>query len=327
MKAFEIICKDVHEEVLAVIRNRVVNHKLSFPLSCQDYSGARIAYLGRLDEHRRESRRPKIVLAKCWLLFVVFACAVLFEAFKDEPRCLRPFFIMIMATVLSLAYLRAFAAMPLQSIGASYLLDSSQSRQVILEQKFNKTLRQTKLAGPLGALWFINCDLIPAFNDQRISFYEKDSIMRAFFGLKNGVFDCVGIAGLVMLLLLEKKISVRIEKVRNAALDTMFTHCFIIVNRTQGKITDMASWNHDCMIVDPWYGLCLFIHEIRKDADFFTKYPLLDMNEKAVIAEVESGDKPPEGYRPFLQKLPVLLYPKRKSCSLDPLDILWPRLH
>ena len=274
-----------------------------------------------------ESRRPKVLLAKCWLLFVVFACAVLFEAFKEEPRYLRPFFIMIMATALSLMYLRVFDAMPLQSIGASYLLDSSQSRQVILEQKFNKTLRQTELAGPRGALWFINCDLIPAFHDSNIGFYEKDSIMRALFGLKNGVFDCVGIAGLVMLLLLEKKISARIEKVRNKALDTVFAHCFIIVNRTQGKITDMESWNRDCMIVDPWYGLCLFIHEIRKDPDFFTKYPLLDMNEKTVIAEVKSGDKPPEGYRPFLKKLPVLLYPKRKCCSLDPLDTLLPGLH
>ena len=100
----------------------------------------------------------------------------------------------MIATILSLVYRRAFAAMPLETIGVSCLLDSSQAKQVILEQKFSKTTRQAELAGPCGALWFINCDLIPAFSDQQIAFYEKDSIMRALFGLQNGVFDCVGIA-------------------------------------------------------------------------------------------------------------------------------------
>lgn len=325
--SLEIICKNVHEEVLAAIRDRIVNHKLSSPIDCKDYASARVSYLSRMHEYMRESHRPRILLAKCWFLFVVFAGGVLCEAFKEEPRCLRPFLNLMIATVLSLAYWRVFTAMPLESIGVTYLLNSSESRQVILEQKYNKTLRQTELAGPMGGLSFINYDLIPAFSDNNIAFFEKDSIMRAFFGLKNGVFDCISIAGLVMLLLLKKKISVRIEKVRNKSLNTVFAHCFIIVNRTQGKITDMESWNDDCMIVDPWYGLCLFIHEIRKDPGIFTKYPLLDMNEKTVIAEIKSGDKPPEGYYPFLKKLSALLHPKRKSCSRDPLDILWPSLH
>lgn len=109
---------------------------------------------------------------------------------------------------------------------------------------------------------------------------DQRAIIQAVHTVRNkGGFDCVSISGLVMLLFMKQQIPGYIERVKYNPEDETpkdSPHSYIVVNRTQGTVDNFESWNNDAIIIDSWYGICKTVKEIRKDPDFFLKYPLLD---------------------------------------------------
>ncbi|MBB70919.1 MAG: hypothetical protein CMF50_00800 [Legionellales bacterium] len=117
------------------------------------------------------------------------------------------------------------------------------------------------------------------------------------FCLRNNAFDCVHISHIVIMMLVRGAYIGRIERFvtdnETSALAGRI-HSYMVINRTDGSYHDLASWNDDAWVIDPWYGVCQSIDDIRKTdgglVTFLQMYPLMDpADKKAEKLTVDKG--------------------------------------
>jgi hypothetical protein len=125
-------------------------------------------------------------------------------------------------------------------------------------------------------------------------------------GIKNKIFDCVSMAALLTLKLIEQEIPVTIERVIKNG-NNFDGHSYIIVNRdAKSTLTNSDTWNDNCLILDPWYEVFVSAKEIKQNKEFLLKYPLLNPHDKTTVMRI-MGNRAPEAYKNYLASLNNLL--------------------
>ncbi len=219
-------------------------------------------------------------IAKYSFLIFIFCVACLVLASRSESKYPTgaALGISILLALMTKQYQKNFASIPFQSVGARLFLDSQRAQHIALDTKIEQSLHQVGRVGSFfhtssGARRFhsFNRDITleNALNDSDIYDLEHSAMVLALFCVQNGAFDCVAISALVTLKLIEKKIPAPIERIAKPGTNVWDAHSFIIVNRSQGNPKDIATWNTDCIIIDPWYGICKKTGEIQADLTFF----------------------------------------------------------
>jgi hypothetical protein len=136
---------------------------------------------------------------------------------------------------------------------------------------------------------------------------EHEAMLRVFFGIKNEVFDCISVAGLVTLKLVNAKFPGSIERLVKLG-NYSDGHSYIVVNRSaQSNLNNINSWNDNCLIIDPWYNIFISIADMKsKNSNLLLSHPLLDPQDKIVVMRI-TPENLPSGYSNYLQELSPLL--------------------
>jgi hypothetical protein len=303
-------CQKTYEEIHALVAGKIPS-SLNTPIqNARNLEDARNIFFQLSQEEIRSKKKQ--TAAKYMFPLSLICAAYLAYLYQDESPCrtdhmVRDFIFGLFVLLIAKKYQLTFGSVPLQSVGAHLFLSSEEAKQLDLEEKFDKTQLQVRSPFLLGRKFYGN-----------INYLEQDAITRALLGVKNGVFDCVAISALVMLKLIEEGISCPIERVAKMGNDAQDPHSFVVVNRTEGTINNVHSWNLDAILIDPWYGVYKTAEEIQTDSNFFLTYPLLHPGDKRVMVCV-AGNAPPAGYRYYLDKLNGLLDPDRSPNCIDKL--------
>jgi len=336
----EQISRTVHDLVHNLVKDSIVNHELAAPLrqeNIANLSEAKIEYFRLFEASYNSQHQFKIVVAKYWLLLAILILALLYQSLLSERplSVIKLFLALVLSFVAMKCYQRVFTTIPLQSLGTSWALTPAEKKQLSLVTRCEKTRAQAESVGPLRFFRYLvlSSDLNRAMDSRTVNCLELDALNMALFSVKNNVYDCISIACLVSLYLMKHKFTGIIERLikQGQAADG---HSYIVANRIQGTIQDINTWNDDSVIIDPWYGLCLTIKQIKQNPQILLRYPLLNPCDKRVIAKI-NGSTPPEAYRVYLSKLDELLARKqdleagtRQSVSnyCPDLSMLCPRL-
>lgn len=317
-------CWEVYESFnkILCIKDNMVNRELAYPLEIQGINNdgqAKQAYLRRFNAYIKKINGPRAYAAKYWILPAVFFCMLFHEFFiKEEANLSAPFIITFILSIFTLKYQTVFTNMPFQyRYVGSFFLKPEELKSCAANDRMNKTIKQTNhLMGTFGPLLgFLDKDksLYRALRSFDINYYEHQAMLRGLMGIKNKIFDCVSMAALLTLKLIEQEIPFAIERVIKNGND-FDGHSYLIVNRDpESELTNIATWNDNCLILDPWYEVFISAKEIKQNKEFLLKYPLLNPHDKTAVMRI-MGNRAPEAYKDYLASLNNLL---RKNKMMD----------
>jgi hypothetical protein len=147
-----------------------------------------------------------------------------------------------------------------------------------------------RLGGELGYKFFLTAnqkmqfDLDVKFSQiQRPSFCHKptDFIRVALSSFDNQSYDCFGVTGLSILMLLLKNIEASVEIFYPTGEGNLLIgHAYCVLNKEDSSERNISRWNDDAFIFDPWYELLISVKEIKQSNNFLEKYPLLSIENK-----------------------------------------------
>ncbi|WP_342219411.1 hypothetical protein [Rickettsiella endosymbiont of Miltochrista miniata] len=310
-------CWEVYQSFNEIqwIKDNVVNKELAYPLEVQgiNHDGqAKQAYLRRFNAYIKKINGPRAYAAKYWILPAVFFCMLFHELFiNEEANLSAPFIIAFMLSIFTLKYQTVFTDIPFQYryIG-SFFLKPEELKLCAASDRMNKANKQAShLMGTFGPLLgFLDTDktLYKALRSLNINYYEHQAILRGLMGIKNKVFDCVSMAALLTLKLIEQEMPITIERVIKNG-NNFDGHSYIIINRdAESVLTNIDTWNDNCLIMDPWYEVFVSAKEIKQNKEFLLKYPLLNPYDKTAVMRI-MGNRAPEAYKDYLASLNNLL--------------------
>ena len=297
--SIEEICHHTFKLVSELIENKVVNKDLAW-LNKNDYLQGYHAW-----DKRINGLKP--TAAKYWLLFLVLAALLAKELIQnDRPNYISVLMLDLLFGIFLKTHQRYFGTIPFQSVGTMLFLNKADERLCENDRQYEITHLQVKNASLLSPLRLFSSNFLDkAFESGKLDFYEHDAILRCFFGLKNKSFDCVNISVLLFLSLIEIELPTSILRIKPAT-PNIYGHHYVLTNFSdKSNLRDIATWNDDALIVDPWYEVCVTAREINNDKDFFIRYPLLNPHDKIIAARVW-GNKPSQVYKDAVVKMKQL---------------------
>ncbi len=316
----------VFAEISKLVQNKIVNAALGTPIhNALTSEEAMEEYLKRL---RKNDYDLKKIAVKNWFPIMLAMCATLHYATNEKANYSGLAATLLICFMIISSY-KIFGQAPLEAFGKNFLKEK-EAYQLDLEFKQQKVLLQRKRAGLLGYFSFFS-DLNELFYESGLNPMEHESIVSALFAVKNGSFDCVAISAIAILKLAECGIS-NIERVYKIGSNIQDPHSYVVVNRTQGAINNIITWNDDSIIFDPWYGVFITAKALKENPQFFIQYPLLEPTKK-VFAKIPSQFYSSQYMTRMLHKFnglvaQSLMEPKRKKTWSEGLglDLLFPRI-
>jgi hypothetical protein len=121
------------------------------------------------------------------------------------------------------------------------------------------------------------------YSGKRPSISDAIGISRCgIVGVKCDVYDCIAIAGLSVIHLINEKFQYPCEVFHPTGQGNLLTgHAYCVINRTCGDPLNYMTWNDDCYIFDPWYDVLISIKEAKKfPGGLLNRYPLLRTDNK-----------------------------------------------
>lgn len=330
LDAWEKECEEVFYLIRNLVKENISNGDLTIPLpdTIETWEEVRKAYLKQYTAWSGKENDYKYIAAKHWLFICVFVGLCLREYFANDHHYLATVFFILLAGAVTKLYQAALGTTPLQSVG-SLLFNRTDRKDYEVRTRFDIAYLQAERAGPMNPLRLFNfgSSLERAVNSKEIPVIEHTAILRGLFGLKNNSYDCTSVASLVILALLERKIPFSIERMRTT-IPSEFGHQYIVVNRDQDSTPqNLRTWNPDAILIDPWYGLCLFAEQIQKNPWLLMKYPLLNPADK-IASESIRGDTNSMPYQIYLALFQNLRkqHDNHEERTVNCLDVIYPRL-
>jgi len=317
-------CQDVHDEVVEITREHIINKKLAEKLNARDSEQAFNQYTQRYDTWHKQFSSFEMLVAHYGPFFLLIMGAAFWaqNTIAEKESSYYPLAIFLVFIMFS--YQQLFKTVPFSSMGR-FFLSQNKKKLAVLKENYDKTIQQAKNAVCLYHE--------PGFRGSGVD----DALLRGLFGIKNKAFDCIAIAAIVVLKLYKSKPLVRIEWVANKPGETITGHSYVIVNRrgTEKNLNDFSTWNDDCWIVCPWYEICKSVKTIKEEekkgkTNFFNQYLLLDPRDKEMLLTIP--EKIPKHLEKAIDKYQELLndlLSSRRSCpcpELPYVSILCPKL-
>jgi hypothetical protein len=116
------------------------------------------------------------------------------------------------------------------------------------------------------------------FFQSTIPHLMQHAINHALFSLDNDVYDCVSASALSILKLLDSGLyqHYKIERFYRISATRPDTHSFVVVNRTEGSVENLLSWNDDSILLCAWYKVCFTVKQLKANPELLEQYFLIN---------------------------------------------------